>query len=149
MSHLIIGYRYDPSFFDPKLAPDDFGRISVAVVTERVSGSGGFWVQWQDVRDFGERLAAYPLSSDAPVIGQWGYEMQEGEDLILRIEITPANKTGDLRVCVEIADDIQDQGPPDRVRCSFITNYPELGAFRSDIAKLLDGEVSEAVLTGR
>jgi hypothetical protein len=149
MSHLTIGYRYDASFFDPKLERDDLGRLSVAVATECVSGRGGFWVQWQDVREFGERLADYPLSPEAPVVGQWGYEMQEGEDLILRIEITPANKTGDLLVRVEIADDLHDPGPRDRVRSSFLTNYPQLESFRSDIAKLMDGEISEAVLTGR
>jgi len=148
MSHLTIGYRYDASFFEPKLPRDDFGRISAAVATEHISGRGGFWVQWQDVRQFGERLAAYPLSPEAPVVGQWGYEKQDGEDLILRIEITPANKTGDLLVRVEIADDLQEP-PRDRVRSSFLTNYPQLESFRSDIAKLMDGEVSEAVLTGR
>jgi hypothetical protein len=149
MSRLAIGYQYDASFLDPKLPRDDFGRISVAIATERASGRGGFWVQWQDVRKFGERLFAYPLPPEAPVVAQWGYDMQEGEDLILRIEITPANKTGDLLVRVEIADDLQDRGPRDRVRSSFITNYTQLESFRSEIAKLMDREISEAVLTGR
>jgi hypothetical protein len=149
MSHLTLKYQHDASFFDPKLPRDDFGRISVSVATERVSGRGGFWVQWQDVSEFGEQLAAYPISQVAPVTAQWGYEMQEGEDLILRVEIAPANKTGDLLVRVEIADDLHDQGPRDRVRASFLTNYPQLESFRSDITKLMVGEVSEAVLTGR
>ena len=75
--------------------------------------------------------------------------MQEDEDLILRIEITPANKTGDFLVRVELADDLHDHGPRDRVRASFLTSYPQLTSFSSDIAKLMDGDVSEAVLTGR
>ena len=90
-------------------------------------------------------LAAYPL--EAPVVAQWGYDMQEGDDVILRIEIGPANRTGDLLVNVVIADDGNDNG--DRVRSSFLTNYPQLEAFRMDIAKLMDGEISEAVLEGQ
>jgi len=75
--------------------------------------------------------------------------MQEGEDLILRIEIAPANSTGDLRVFVEVADDTDDHGPRARIRCSFLTNYPQIDRFSSEIAQLMDGETSEAILEGR
>jgi len=146
MSKLAIRYKYDPSFFDPKLARDDFGRLSVSVATNRFSGQGGFWVQWQDVREFGEALATFPLSNDTPAVAQWGYDMQQGDDLILRIEIAPANKRGDLRVHFEIADDVE---PQERVRGSFLTNYPDIETFRSEIGKLMDRELDEAVLTGR
>jgi hypothetical protein len=148
MSHLTLEYRHDASFFDPKLPRDDFGHLALSVATDRVSGRGSFWVQWQEVTEFGELLAAYPISPEAPIMVQWGYETLEGEDLILRIEIAPANRTGDLLVRVEIADDLPDHGPRDRVRASFLTNYPQLESFRSGIAKLMEGAVSEAVLTG-
>jgi hypothetical protein len=143
MAQLTLSYRYDGT---PDLIMDDFGRLSVSLETDRFSGRGGFYVQWQDVRDFSERLAAYPIADEAPVAAQWGYDMQEGDDLILRIEIAPANKTGDLIVRVEIADD---HAPQNRVRSSFLTNYPDLESFRSGIAALMDGRVAEAALTGR
>jgi hypothetical protein len=47
---------------------------------------GGFWVQWQDVKEFGESLSTYPIEPDAPLKAQWGYEMQEDDDLILSVE---------------------------------------------------------------
>jgi hypothetical protein len=43
MSRLTLRYEYDPSFFDPKLARDDFGWLSVSAETDRFSGRGGFW----------------------------------------------------------------------------------------------------------
>lgn len=145
MSRLILKYEYDSSFFDQKLTRDDFGRLSVTVETDRFSGHGGFWVQWQNVKEFGEALAAFPIKEDAPIVAQWGYNMQKGDDLILLVEIAPADRRGNLRVRFEIADD---SAPSDRVKASFLTNYPEVDAFRSDIARLMSNEIEEAVLTG-
>jgi len=121
MNRLTLRYKYDASYLDPKLNRDDFGRLSIAVETERFAGSGGFWVQWQDVREFGEALATFPIEADTPIAVQWGYDMQEGNDLTLSIVIAPLNRTGDLAVRVEIADDHE---PAQRVRACFVTNYP-------------------------
>lgn len=145
MSKLTLRYQYDASFFDPKQATDDFGRLSVDVETDRFSGKGGFWVQWQDVKEFGEALSAFPITTEHPIAAQWGYDMQEGEDLILRLEIAPANNRGDLAVRFEIADEHE---PNCRTRGWFTTNYPDLAAFRASIARLVDREAEEAVLVG-
>ena len=144
MSKLTFRYQYDPSHLDRALV-DDFGYLEVAVETPDFSGRGGFWVQWQDVIEFGEALAAYPITDDAPVVGQWGYEMQEGDDLILRIEIKPTNPRGDLAVHYEVADMHEARN---RIRGSFLTNYPQIAEFRAAITRLMDKEIDEAVLTG-
>lgn len=68
------------------------------VEADRFSGIGGFWGQSQDVKEFREALAAYPIAGGSPLPAQWGYRMQEGEDLTLRIEIAAANKRGDLLI---------------------------------------------------
>lgn len=146
MSKLTLRYQYDASVFDPKQPRDDFGRLSVDVETDRFSGKGGFWVQWQDVKEFGEALSAFPITADQPIAAQWGYGMQEGDDLILRLEIAPANKTGDLAVRFEIADENE---PNYRTRGWFITNYPELELFRASIGRLMEKDAEEAILIGR
>ena len=140
---LTFRYRYDGT---PQNILDDFGRLDVRVSTACFSGTGGFWVQWQDVKEFGASLGTYPISADAPLAAQWGYNMQEGDDLILKVEIAPANASGDLKVAVEIADD---NNRSNRVRTSFTTNYPDLLSFQSQIAQLMTGEIDEAVLSGR
>jgi hypothetical protein len=144
MSKLTLRYRYDSSFIDPKLPRDDFGWLAVEVQTGRLSGSGGFWVQWQDVMKFGEALNVFPV--ERPIIGQWGFNMQEGDDLRLRIEIAPANKRGDLSLRFEVAD--YDE-PHNRARGCFTTNYPNLDAFRVGISRVMDRESDEAALEGR
>jgi len=146
MSKLTLRYQYDASFFDSTQPTDDFGRLSVDVETTRFSGKGGFWVQWQDVKEFGEALSVFPITEDHPVTAQWGFEMQEGDDLILRLEIAPANKRGDLAVRFEVADDLE---PHNRARGYFTTNYPDIEVFRDSVARLMNREVEEAILTGR
>jgi hypothetical protein len=138
MSKLALRYRFDDT--------DDFGWFDVAVTTDKFSGRGGFWVQWQDVREFGEKLSTYPIEPDAPLSAKWGYNMRDGDDLIVSIQISPANSTGDLRVRVELADDNE---RPERVRTSFVTNYSDLEQFRIAIAAMMDREADEAVLPGR
>jgi hypothetical protein len=138
MSELVFTYEY--------AAGDDFGRLKMVVTTERYSGRGGFWVQWQDVQEFAELLDAYPIDPKVPLQAQWGYEMQEGDDLILSVGVMPANLTGDLLVQVEVADE---HNQYQRVRASFVTNYPDLNDFRLSIVRLMDREVDRAVLIGR
>lgn len=146
VSRLILRYEYDPSFSDPELTRDDFGRLWVSVQTDRFCGRGGFWVQWQDLKEFGDALGSYPIEDHAPLVAQWGYDLQQGDDLILRIEIAAANGRGDLVVRFEIADEHE---PRERIRGSFMTNYPDLEVFRSSIDKLMNNEADEAVLNGR
>lgn len=145
MSQLIVKYVYDESFFDKRLTRDDFGRLTFTVVTHDFSGTGGFWVQWQNLRDFGERLSAFPITSDEPLKEDWGYMLDGDYHLVLGIVITPANTTGDLLVRVEIADE---DDPLRHVCTSFLTNYPDVDAFRRSIASLMDRKVDEAILKG-
>ena len=127
MAKLTLQYEYDASRFDTSLPRDDFGRLSVGVETERFSGTGGFWVQWQDLKEFGEALGQFPITANDPISVQWGFDMQEGDDLILRIDVSPADKRGNLLVRFELADDYH---PQDRIKGHFMTNYSDLSRFR-------------------
>jgi hypothetical protein len=146
MSQLAFSYKYDAGFFDAKLDRDDFGWLAVSMSSDHFQGRGGFWVQWQDVREFGEALAAFSISPDAPIVAQWGYNAQEGEDLIIRVEIAPADLRGNLRVSFGIADLHETQN---RLRSAFLTNHPDVLAFSRQVAELMDGKLIEAILQGR
>ncbi|MGQ3178068.1 MAG: hypothetical protein ACT6SC_10775, partial [Blastomonas fulva] len=76
----------------------------------------------------------------------WGYEMQKGDDLIIRIAVAPKNKTGDLLVSVVLADD-HDQSQ--RLNGSFVTEYAAIESFRQDIARMMTDGAHEAVLHGQ
>lgn len=141
-SSLTLTYDYTR---DPN---DDFGWLGVAVVGERGSGRGGFWVQWQDVQEFGEKLATYPVQPDAPIKAEWGYKPWEGEALVVSIKILPAGKHGKLAVKVWLRDYIEmgEGEPSECVRTTFTTHYSELETFRREIANLMDGKANEAKL---
>lgn len=130
---------------------DDFGWLGVTVVSPRSSGRGGFWVQWQDVKEFGESLSTFPITSAAPLKAEWGYEPWEGDALVVSVEIAPADKRGNILVKVGLRDHTEmGEGPPTEcLRTSFLTHYSELEAFRLGIADLMDGKADEATLTGR
>ena len=136
-----LRFRYDFSD-DPD---DDFGWLMIEIVSGGFAGKGGFWVQRQDVKDFGESLSAFPIADDASLGAQWGFDKREGEDLRLKVQITPANNRGDLNVSAEVADYLT---PSQRVRTSFLTNYPDLEAFKASISKLMSRDADEATLLG-
>ena len=151
MSQLVFEYRYDESFFDARLTPDDFGRLTVSVVTDQFSGTGGWWVQWQEVREFGESLSAFPIPPDKPLKAEWEATRLDNHvpvdrAMIIGVKIGPANLTGDLLVRVEITDD---DDWSRRVCTSFLTNYPDLEAFGRSIANLMDRRVDKAILRGQ
>ena len=139
---LTYSYTGDPN--------DDFGWLGVAVVGESSSGKGGFWVQWQDVKEFGEKLSTYPVQPEAPIEAQWGYEPWEGDALVVSIEIAPTGKRGDLAVKVWLRDhtEMGEGEPANCLRTTFNTHYPQLEAFGLEIANLMDGKAEEAKLLG-
>jgi len=83
------------------------------------------------VKEFGEALGGFPIGEDQPFVAQWGFDMQEGDDLKLRLEVAPADKRGNLFLRFEVADNDE---PEDRARGRFLTKYPDLDAFRVEIA---------------
>lgn len=145
MSKLTLRYRYDASFFDPKQPTDDFGWLSIEVKTDQYSVKGGFWVQWQDVKEFGEALAL-SITTGHHVKGQWGFDMQEGNDLIMSLEIAPESKQGDFAIRFTLADHVK---PGNRASGSFVTSSPQLDSFREEIARVMEREAEEATLAGK
>mgnify|MGYP000014619105 CR=1 FL=1 len=146
MNRLTLTYRFDESYYDHSLPRDDFGWLGVEVETENFRGTSGFWVQWQDVVDLGEAIPSSPARLATPLEAQWGFNMQEGDDLIVRIAIVPHGKLGELVVRVELADQYE---PTNRVRASFTTTYSALDLFKADLSRLMAEELDRAELLGR
>ncbi len=145
---LTLTYRFSD---DPY---DDFGWLEVAVSRERFSGCSGFWVQWQDVKAFGEELSAYPIARDRPIKAAWGYQPWVGDSLAISIEVMPADVRGNLKVRVQLCDrigmEIVGEGEPSAcLRTTFMATYADIEAFRLAIEQLIDRNVDEAVLIGR
>ena len=142
-----LSFRYQHDG-DPN---DDFGWLAVEVKGEQFSGKGGFWVQWQDVREFGEKLASYPILQGAPVEASLGYEPREGDSLVVSVSVAPADTRGNLSVQVWLRyyTENGEEKPLNCVRTTFKTYYPDLENFRHGIAQLMDGKADEANLVGQ
>ena len=102
------------------------------------------------MKEFGERLSAYPVPPEAPIKAAWGYEPWEGDALVVSLQIAPSGKRGDLAVKVWLRDhtEMGEGEPSNCLRTSFITHYPEIEAFRREIAELMEGNAEEAKLLG-
>jgi hypothetical protein len=138
---MTLRYEYDRT---PPI--DDFGWLGVQVQTEQYSGTGGFWVQWQDVSELADRLRQYPIPPDAPIQAQWGFDMQKENDLILSIEVAAIEETGDLLIRVEMADHVS---PEERLLTSFTTSYAELASFADALKGVMAKSRDEAILSGK
>jgi hypothetical protein len=145
MSKLTFRYEYEAPFLPPERQPDDAGRLYMTAETARFSGSGDFWVQWQDIVELGEELKTFPIPADRPIVRRWGFDECDGNDTILAIEIAPSDGIGGLAVRFTIADQFV---PEDRVWGHFNTNYSDLDRFSNEIRLLMKQEIEEAALAG-
>ncbi|MFM6932687.1 MAG: hypothetical protein ACKOUT_10645 [Novosphingobium sp.] len=145
VSRLILSYEFDQSYHNKRLLNDDFGWFGVSVTTERFSGRGGMWVQWHDIVQFGNCLATRPLVAGAPIVVQWGYNMQEGDDLIVRLAFEII-ENGNIQIAVELGDT---HGPHNRLRTSFECFHGALPIFSRDIEVMMQGNLGAAVIDGR
>lgn len=127
---------------------DDFGWLAVSVQTDLFTGRGGFWVQWQDVKEMAPKLEAYPFSFANPFVEEWGQSNSDGSnyEVIVGISILPANKTGDLDVIVRIADHHDTRR---QCQAVFQTSYSNTANFAVELKALMNRQRDLAVLLGR
>ena len=135
MSNIKVRYEPDPD--------DDVGRIWLTLKTDQFAGHGFFWSDRDGLGDLAKGLAAYPLAG--PVGDAWGYENVEGDNVVLRIRVTPVSRKGDLVADAVVADLYNLH---QRVSVSFPTTYAEVDQFRQQLCALVEGQTDEAELSG-
>lgn len=124
---------------------DDFGWLTARVETRDFSGRNGMWVQWQDVTEFAQALAAYPIAADEPIVREWGFGGDGDHEVVTSVSIAPQGRTGGLIVDVYLANyyDLFH-----RCQTCFQSDYPTLDRFRRDLASMMRREAQTAVLSG-
>ena len=138
-AQLII--RYDFSRDD-----DDFGWLHAELITLKVSGKAGFWVQWQDIEDWASELADLPMRGGAESQADWGQTESDGSNYQPVIKtVVKVGGTGTLEVIVSLGDYLDP-----RVHCQsvFETDFPALHNFADELDRLMRREATEAVLVG-
>ncbi|MEM9086152.1 MAG: hypothetical protein AAGB23_09550 [Pseudomonadota bacterium] len=110
------------------------------------SGKSGFWVQWQDLLEFGDQLPSSPARLSERISCDWGFDTLEKDDLVLSLSIEEIGGLGELSVSVELADH---NAPFNRLRASFRATYASLDLFKRDLLKHIAHEGEAAELVGR
>ncbi len=122
---------------------DDFGWLVARLETPDFSGRNGMFVQWQDLVEYSEALARYPIEAADPVTKEWGLGAVEDYVGITSIRIGPTGKTGGLVCDVALADY---HDPQYGCRSRFATDYPAVEEFRRQLAAMMRKEVQQALL---
>jgi hypothetical protein len=138
MARLVFKYEPDPD--------DCVGRLYVQVESNSFSGRGFFWAQPEQIERFALEAGGYPLLPKHPARIRLGYNELKDADVIVAVEISPADGVGNIAVRVELADLYE---TAERVRTRFQTNYPDLERFVDDLLGVMNGVAEEAVLVGR
>lgn len=126
---------------------DDFGWLPASLKTPMLSGSFGFWVQWQDVTEWGEALFHYPIPRDRPVVADWGMFESDGTNYqpIVKVAVVAVDAAGHLDVEVHLSDHADRRRQCETV---FRTTYAELARFGAELRAMMGRTSKEAVLTG-
>lgn len=146
MTRLTLRYAYNDRFDPARDDAEEAGRVTVAVEGGAFSGQGTFDASPRSLQIFGEGLAAFPIARDQPREALWGYAGR-----MARVTVRAVNVTGTLLVSVEIEDAVAvpaDAPVVAGVRAAFVTDYPQVEAFRRSLAALIDRRAGQAVLRG-
>jgi hypothetical protein len=137
-TQLALRYRFDQT--------DDFGWLEAELSTARVGGTLGFWVQWQDLKEWAAELAAFPMKAGHSSEVDWGFAESDGGPYqsIVKIRID-CGATGHLHISTELADHIE---PQINCRGIFDSDFPALEQFARDLAAMMDRKADEAVFAG-
>jgi hypothetical protein len=122
---------------------DDFGWLAVTAEADGFRGANGFWVQWQKVGEFAERLSQFPFPSDTPIEAEWGYSENGAYTRVTFISLRPSNARGKVAVMVDLTDyyDVRR-----RSQLVLETTYANIASFREELEQLMGRTSEKAVL---
>jgi hypothetical protein len=146
MAHLRLRFDSDD---------DGTGKLLAQVAAGAFAGEGGAWFSIQQIEQFADAIAAYPLTDKPRPELAGGFWERDGSGQLaqelLGISVYPIDHRGHIGVQVRIADALS----PDirreklrRVQLEITTTYEPLRRFSRDLLALIRGNVTEALLEG-
>ena len=145
MPGLSLSYTHDRSYFEKSLPRDDFGWLEANIVTSKVSANAGFWVQWQDIQEFGEALPTDKKRLTSSLAVDWGSTDAGIYTPHIAISLSPKGDLGEILVAVELSDFHE---PTSLARATFRATYSAIEIFKEDIVRLLACQADKAELLG-
>jgi hypothetical protein len=137
-----------------RFAPDTdtSGKLTVRAAAGGFAGEGSAWFNTVEVLTFADSLKAYPLP-EGPLILSGGFLSDDGKALareLVGLEVYRVGRLGQIAVRAHLSGepwpDIRPESVPD-VHLEVLSTYQRLGQFALDIASMLRGQTSEALLS--
>jgi len=146
------GPREDGAFLALRHRPEgslDIGELLVAARANGFAGRSSAYFNDSAIRAFAARLAEYPLpDGNAPAISGGTSDLGGGNYTeLVGITVAPSESRGQLAVRVHLAESWSSRGDAKHeVRLELLTTYERLRTFSEDLARVVNGGQSEAVL---
>jgi hypothetical protein len=131
---------------------DGTGKLTVVATFSGFSGRSGAYFSSGELLDFAERLGAFPLPDDGVVIagGFWDRNAREVlEQELVRIAVVNVGHRGQVGLVVHLQTEWwegDDRDAVQDVRLRLLTTYARLDQFRQELARVVNGDLDEAVL---
>ena len=134
---------------------DGTGKLHVKATSDGFTGEGGAWFSQQQVLEFADGVAAFPISEKNPPVIKGGFYKRdlsgELDQEHLALAVYPIDRIGHIAVQVQIATEVWEQTRPESqqsVKLEIRTTYQPILQFSKDLKALVNGHVAEAVLHG-
>jgi hypothetical protein len=127
------------------------GKLFATVSADGFAGEGGAWLNTDQLREFGQRLSAFPLVKEDPpsISSGFGANADSLEQVHVSISLHPHNARGAVRATVELATEVWNGEEAD-LACSatvrFLVTYGDLARFGPEFLDLIDGRAVSATL---
>ena len=128
----------------------DVGALSVRAAAKGFGGTSLAYFNDSEVLRFAEQLATYPLPPDSSFAIRSGGTPPGGAfDEHVALEVFPVDSRGQVAIAVHLAEQWPDRtASRSEVRIELLTTYERLGQFSRDLARVVRGELQEAMIEG-
>lgn len=131
---------------------DGTAELFVEASASGFSGRASAWFSEEQIEEFGEQLAAFPIVAEHPPLLQGGFWAREGHSLEqchVSLRVVPVDRRGTLAIQVRLETPLwQGDSPESQCRAALTvrTDYASLQEFSRAVVELAAGRRDEAVL---
>lgn len=121
---------------------DGVGRIDAKVETIDFSGRGFFWTTRNEIAEFSQKLARFPL--DSPCLFVMGFGEVEVTREVISLSIRQATSTGKISVIAKVFNEKGNRS----VAVEFFTDYHNISLFGRELEDIVNQGRGIAILEG-
>jgi hypothetical protein len=134
---------------------DGTGKLKVMAASHGFAGVSSAWFDTASLQVFARSLSTYPLADDDHPCVHGGFGANPRTDSPaqehVRIEVGPVGLKGQIGIWVHLSTEVWPEARSEQfyeVRLELLTTYERLRVFSIHLLRVLDGDLSEAIIGG-